>query len=102
VVERIDPQAAALRPKVMGGTASPEELKEFHQRQSAIIDKVLEIPVDELFIVKEIKPDIPEKARIFCSVQCSSCGEMVAEHRARVSEGKFVCIPCAGEYGRGW
>ncbi|MDD1696979.1 MAG: hypothetical protein LUQ36_01310 [Methanoregula sp.] len=27
---------------------------------------------------------------------------MVAEHRARVRNGKFVCMPCAGEYGRGW
>jgi len=22
-------------------------------------------------------------------------------HRARVREGKFVCMPCAGEYGKG-
>ncbi|MFA7695732.1 MAG: TraR/DksA C4-type zinc finger protein [Methanoregula sp.] len=27
---------------------------------------------------------------------------MVAEHRARVKNGKIVCIPCAGEYSRGW
>ncbi|HSA38286.1 MAG TPA: FmdE family protein [Methanoregula sp.] len=102
VVERIDPQAAALRPKVMGGTATQEELKEFHERQTAIIDKILAMPVDDLFIIKEIEPDVPEKARIFRSVQCASCGEMVAEHRTRVKDGKFVCIPCAGEYGRGW
>lgn len=102
VVERIDPQAAALRPKVMGGTATKEELKEFHERQAAVIDKILAMPVDDLFIIKESKPDVPEKARIFRSVQCASCGEMVAEHRARVKDGKFVCIPCAGEYGRGW
>jgi len=102
VVERIDPQAAALRPKVMGGTATTEELKEFHERQAAVIDRILAMPVDDLFLIKENVPDIPEKARIFRSVQCASCGEMVAEHRARVKDGKFVCIPCAGEYGRGW
>jgi formylmethanofuran dehydrogenase subunit E len=102
VVERIDPRAAALRPKVMGGTATKEEQKEFHERQAGVINRILAMPVEDLFVIKEIMPDIPEKARIFRSVQCASCGEMVAEHRARVKDGKFVCIPCAGEYGRGW
>jgi formylmethanofuran dehydrogenase subunit E len=60
------------------------------------------MPIEELFVIKEVEPKIPEMAKIFRSVQCASCGEMVAEHRARVSEGKFVNIPCAGEYGRGW
>lgn len=102
VIERIDPRAAELRPKVMGGTATPDEHKEFHERQEGVIAKILSMPVDELFVISEEKPDIPEKARIFRSVQCASCGEMVSEHRARVKDGKFVCIPCAGEYGRGW
>jgi formylmethanofuran dehydrogenase subunit E len=53
-------------------------------------------------MIKEVKPEIPVRAKIFTSVQCASCGEMVAEHRARVRKGTFVCIPCAGEYGRGW
>lgn len=60
------------------------------------------MPVEELFTLKEVTPEIPEKAGVFRSVQCASCGEMVAEHRARVSDGKFVCITCAGEYDRGW
>ncbi len=102
VVERIDPQAAALRPKVMDGSATREEQREFHARLAAVIKTILSMPVDELFVVKEIEPDIPEKARVFFSVQCASCCEMVAEHRARVKDGQFVCIPCAGEYGRGW
>ncbi|MDD5143598.1 TraR/DksA C4-type zinc finger protein [Methanoregula sp.] len=33
---------------------------------------------------------------------CATCGERVAEHRARVKDGRFVCIRGAGEYGRGW
>lgn len=97
VVERIDPVAAALRPKVMGGTATPAEAKDFRDRQAAVIDKILAMPIEELFAIREIGPEVPEKARIFRSVQCAQCGEMVAEHRARVKDGKFVCIPCAGE-----
>ena len=102
VVERIDPVASALRQKVMGGTATKEEMADFQNRQVAVIERILAMPVEDLYIIKEIKSEIPEKARIFHSVQCTSCGEMVAEHRARVRDGKFVCIPCAGEYGRGW
>jgi formylmethanofuran dehydrogenase subunit E len=102
VVHRIDPVASALREKVMSGTATPSEQKEFHERQAAVIDTILKMPIDELFMIKEVKPEIPVRAKIFTSVQCASCGEMVAEHRARVRKGTFVCIPCAGEYGRGW
>jgi len=102
VIQRIDPIASVLRGKVMSGTATPAEQKEFHERQEAVIDTILTMPIDELFITGEVKPEIPVRAKIFTSVQCASCGEMVAEHRARVREGKFVCIPCAGEYGRGW
>lgn len=102
VIERIDPKASELRQKVMGGTATKEETAEFNKRQAAVIEKILAMPVEDLFLIKEIKPEMPEKARIFRSVQCAECGEMVAEHRARVKDGKFVCIPCAGAYGRGW
>ncbi|MFA5221723.1 MAG: FmdE family protein [Methanoregula sp.] len=102
LIERIDPVASALRVKVMNGTATPAEHKEFHERQTAVIQKILTIPVEELYIVKDVEPEIPDRAKIFRSVPCASCGEMVAEHRARVREGKIVCITCAGEYSRGW
>jgi formylmethanofuran dehydrogenase subunit E len=102
VIQRIDLRASALREKVMGGTATPAEQAESHERQAAVIDRILKIPIDELFVTREVGPEIPVRAKIFTSVQCASCGEMVAEHRARVRNGKFVCMPCAGEYGRGW
>ena len=102
VVQRIDPMASALRVKVMGGRATPAEHKEFHERQAVVIETILKMPIDELFIIKEVRPEIPVRAKIFTSIPCALCGEMVAEHRARVRDGKFVCMPCAGEYGRGW
>jgi formylmethanofuran dehydrogenase subunit E len=100
VVQRIDPVASALREKVMGGTATPAEQKDFHERQAIVIEKILKMPIEELFIIREVKPEIPMRAKIFASVQCASCGEMVAEHRVR--DGKFVCMLCTGKYGRGW
>jgi formylmethanofuran dehydrogenase subunit E len=102
VVQRIDPVASELREKVMGGTATPAETREFHERQKGVIKKILEMPVGDLFLIREVRPEIPVRAKIFKSVPCAVCGEMVAEHRARVRDGKVVCMPCAGEYGRGW
>jgi formylmethanofuran dehydrogenase subunit E len=102
VIQKIDPVASTLREKVMAGTATSAEHKEFHARQAAVIEKILKMPIDELFIAREVKPEIPVKAKLFTSVQCAICGEMVAEHRARVKDGKFICIPCAGSYDRGW
>ncbi|MGD0535237.1 MAG: FmdE family protein [Methanoregula sp.] len=102
LTERIDPEVAALRRKVTSGKATPAEIKKFHERQAGVIEKILTIPFGELFIEKEARSEIPERARISGSVQCAVCGEMVAEHRARVKNGKIVCIPCAGEYSRGW
>ena len=56
-IERIDPDAAVLRQKVIGGNATPSERKEFHRRQSAIIEKILAMPMEELFIIKEVEPE---------------------------------------------
>jgi formylmethanofuran dehydrogenase subunit E len=102
VIQRIDPVASALRAKVMEGTATPAEQAEFHERQAAVIARILVMPIDELFIARDVRPEMPVRAKLFTSVPCASCGEMVAEHRARVRNGKFVCMPCAGEYSRGW
>lgn len=102
LMERLDPAASALRGKVMAGKATPAEENEFHERQAAVIEKILTIPIDDLFTGKEARSEVPERARISPSVPCAICGEMVAEHRARVKNGKIVCIPCAGEYNRGW
>jgi formylmethanofuran dehydrogenase subunit E len=53
VVQRIDPVASALREKVMGGTATPAEHKEFAERQAAVIEKILKMPIDELSSLKK-------------------------------------------------
>jgi formylmethanofuran dehydrogenase subunit E len=100
LLERIDPVASTLRGKVMAGKATPEEEQEFNERQASVIEKILAVPFEDIFIEKEARSEIPEQARISRSVPCAICGEMVAEHRARVKDGKTVCIPCAGKYSR--
>ncbi len=53
-------------------------------------------PADEMFRIKHMKITVPEYAPIFASVRCSICGEKVMETRARLKEGKAVCMGCAG------
>jgi formylmethanofuran dehydrogenase subunit E len=101
-VDEQDPEIAKLRPKVMSGKATKKEEDEFHRRMEKVSESMRAAPVEKIFSVKHVKAKIPEKARIFASVKCSKCGEMVAESRARVEDGGFVCIPCHREYNRGW
>jgi formylmethanofuran dehydrogenase subunit E len=97
-----DPRLGELREKVVLGTATPAEEEEFSRLSATWVHELLTMPEEEMFSVSRVKVDIPERARIFGSVRCSICGETMAESRARIQEGKIVCIPCSEEYGRGW
>ena len=65
-----------------------------HRSREEFLKQILEISDKELFSVKEVKIEVPEKASIFRSVKCAKCGLQVMETRARVLDQKFYCIPC--------
>lgn len=99
-IDELDPDFAEVRTKAFAGEANPKEEEEFERRKDVISDKILGMPENELFKIEYVDIETPEKARIFGSVKCSKCGELVAEHRARVENGEFVCIPCFDDYSR--
>ncbi|NLB00497.1 MAG: formylmethanofuran dehydrogenase [Methanomicrobiales archaeon] len=99
-VDLIDPEFAPLRTRVMQGQATDAEYAEFCERREKVVEAILHAPVEDLFIVREVDAEIPERARIFRSVPCAKCGEMTAESRVRVEDGKFVCYACSQEYSR--
>jgi formylmethanofuran dehydrogenase subunit E len=99
-IDAIDPRVSKLRPKVTSGTATEEESKEFRKRMDGISHIIRHTPVEEMFDIRSVDADIPQKARIFNSLKCAKCGEMMAESRARVQNGEFVCIPCFEGYAR--
>ena len=101
-IDGIDPELSKLRPKVMSGTATEAETVEFRKRMNDISEYMRKAPAEEMFDIKHVNVEIPHKARIFNSVKCSKCGEMFAESRARMQNGKIVCISCYDEYSRGW
>ena len=59
--------------------------------------KELDVSEDEMFKIERKKVEVPEYAPIFSSVRCAICGEEIMETKARVKDGKFVCIECAGD-----
>ena len=57
---------------------------------------MLDVPDVEFFTIRHMRIEVPEYARIFTTVTCTVCGVNVMESRARLIDGKPVCIPCSG------
>lgn len=93
-VNRLEPKLAPLRKKVSQGTASSPEKKELQKLMSNVVKKILELPSEKIFKVEKVEAELPDRARIYPSIKCAECGDMVSEHRCRVKDGKMVCIPC--------
>jgi formylmethanofuran dehydrogenase subunit E len=49
---------------------------------------------EDAFDIREVVCTPPPRAKRLPSVTCYRCGESVMETRARVRDGKTVCIPC--------
>lgn len=97
-----DPQKDRLRDRISAGTATEEEIVQLEQERSRWIQQLLHMPEEEFCQVEQIDFQFPSKAQLFPSVQCAGCGEYVMEPRARVRDGKFVCLDCFEDYNRGW
>jgi formylmethanofuran dehydrogenase subunit E len=80
--------------RYMKGDRSEEVLNMVHSRKARKIDIIMNAKDDELFTVTKSGMALPEEARIYPSVRCAGCNEKVMEPRARLRDGKIVCIPC--------
>jgi formylmethanofuran dehydrogenase subunit E len=92
------PEAYELWNKIVAKRekANPEEYGRMMLLFAEMSINELSKPADEMFRIKHMKIAVPEYAPIFASVRCSICGEKVMETRARLKEGKAVCMVCAG------
>lgn len=54
----------------------------------------------DLYDVKETTIKLPERAKIFRSVQCDCCGETAAERYIHMENGKPLCEDCWNKYDR--
>lgn len=96
-IDEMDPEFNQIREKAFSKSANEEDKADFETKKNELSKNILEIPAHELIKKEKIEIEIPEKARLFQSVKCSKCGEIVAEHRAQVKKGNFICIPCFEE-----
>jgi formylmethanofuran dehydrogenase subunit E len=83
-----------LRPKIFSGTASREEQREYHTLTHTVVKKMLAMKPEEVTTVEKVAIELPSEAKIFTSIPCECCGEMVADAKTREFEGKKICIPC--------
>lgn len=89
-----DEKHTTLFAKIKEGSASPEEIQEFRNSHDAKSQRILEMPEEELFWIKEVEIEPPEKAIVYPTLICSNCGEGFMEPLGRIKNGKIVCIPC--------
>lgn len=89
-----DPEWLALFARVRAGTATPEERSTFAASQRERSERVLDVPLEELYDVREVDVAAPRPARILASVACEACGEAAMETRIRRLDGRELCLPC--------
>jgi formylmethanofuran dehydrogenase subunit E len=90
------PEAYELWNKII--VKREEAASEEHERMMRLFAEIsineLNNSIDEMFRIKRVKINVPEYAPIFASVRCSICGEKVMENKARIMNGKPVCVDC--------
>lgn len=92
------PAAAPLFEKVMVlKQATGEERHRFQHLWEAIARRELEVPLEEQFVVQPLTIQVPDTARKMETVVCSRCGEGVLAAKAKIGNGKNLCLACAGE-----
>jgi formylmethanofuran dehydrogenase subunit E len=80
--------------RYMKGDHSAEVIKAVHHRKAKKIGLILNSRDNELMKITKGTMKLPAEAEIYPGLACALCGEKVMEPRARVKEGKMVCMPC--------
>ncbi len=98
VTKERSPEAAQLFERVVAERSGSEsDKKRLGELWTELSFRVLDLPDEEVFNVKEVTVAVPAYARVFAGVECSVCGENVMEPRVRMKDSKPVCIPCSGQ-----
>lgn len=95
--DRLSEEANTLFQKIVQEhrEATPEEQARLMELWTEASFRQLELPEEEVFLVQHRQIEVPPRSRIFASVRCAVCGESVMETRARIRDGRPVCIPCS-------
>jgi formylmethanofuran dehydrogenase subunit E len=86
-----DSRHGELRKRQQVGEDVSRELEELKMEKTAA---VLRADDKDFLKIEPSSLPLPSPARIRASVRCAMCGERFMESRARVTDGKIVCISC--------
>lgn len=89
----------SIRERASSASATQKDKALYHEALKKRIHSILSAG-EEIFDIKRVVVDLPSPASIYQTLQCSACGEGVMEPRARLKDGRVVCIPCEGERGK--
>jgi formylmethanofuran dehydrogenase subunit E len=64
-----------------------------------LFEKIMTMPLDEIFSWKDVELEIPGRAQIRSTLKCADCGEGVMESRSYETEAGTLCIPCYNKRG---
>ncbi len=90
-----DSEQAELRKAIFGGTATAGQKELFREKSKAVIKDILSAPEDEVLEMKAVAAPPPDKARLYETLTCASCGEKVMEPRTVKTDGGVYCADCA-------
>lgn len=88
------PELKGLMAKSGKGALTQAESQRLDQLRSAMKDRLMQLPLEELFIREELEFKPPRAARVLQSLICENCGEETMESRTRRFAGQTLCIPC--------
>lgn len=76
-----------------------EEAAEKENLIGVLFEKIMTMPLEDLFTWEDVELKMPGKAQIHGTRQCAACGEGVMETRTRQTETGILCIPCYNKRG---
>jgi len=90
-----DPREQEIFDRMRAGEpVTDEERAYFDQSRGRRIEAILSAPLEDLFEIRDVEVEMPEKARILASVVCSECGEASMASRMHYFYGQAFCTPC--------
>lgn len=88
-----------LRNRINSGTATDAEREAFRKEHRASIRRIMSLPEHRFCDMRTVIMKPPKRAPVLPSCICTLCGESVMETRARIKNGRIVCIPCSDTSG---
>lgn len=76
------------------GLLSAEEKERLASMREEMQQRMMTMPIDEVFTVQPLSDRPPRGARVLESLECADCGERTMESRTRRFAGQTLCIPC--------